>query len=343
MRRWLFWLLVIAFVWLVWSRYAEIQILTHTLLRGQLHWILAAVVLQIVRYLIFAAMFQHAFQAVDVRSRVLDLMPLVFGSMFVNVVAPAGGSAGAALFVDDSARRGESPARTAAGTVMQLVADLLAITLILIAGMIYLFRQHQLKPFEVIGALILVAITMGQSGILLLGLWKPEWLRRLLNVFNNLSNWVSTKLRRPPRPDQGWSEHHAADFNQAARAITRKPAFFLRTLGIGLVSRFFDLACLYTLFLAFQQEIAFGPLVAGYAIGILFWIVSITPHGIGVVEGVMTLVYTTLDVPAAQAAVVALTFRGLSFWIPFLIGFVLLRYLNTFSTRKPAAEDSRDP
>jgi len=343
MRRWLFWLLVIAFVWLVWSQYAEIQVLTRTLLQGQLYWILAAVVLQIVRYLIFAAMFQHAFQAVDVRSRVLDLMPLVFGSMFVNVVAPAGGSAGAALFVDDSARRGESPARTAAGTVLQLVADLLAITVILVAGMIYLFRQHQLKPFEVMGALVLVAITLGQSGILVLGLWKPDWLKRLLNGFYSLSNWVSSKLRRSHLSDRSWSEHHAADFNQAARAIARKPAYLLRTLGIGLVSRFFDLACLYTLFLAFQQEIAFGPLVAGYAIGILFWIVSITPHGIGVVEGVMTLVYTTLDVPAAQAAVVALTFRGLSFWIPFLIGFVLLRYLNTFSTRKPAAEDSGEP
>ncbi|MEJ2707369.1 MAG: lysylphosphatidylglycerol synthase transmembrane domain-containing protein [Anaerolineales bacterium] len=342
MRRWLFWLLVIAFAWLVWTRYAEIQVLTRTLLQGQMHWILAAVVLQIVRYLIFAAMFQHAFQAVDVHSRVLDLMPLVFGSMFVNVVAPAGGSAGAALFVDDSARRGESPARTAAGTVMQLVADLLAITLILVAGMIYLFRQHHLQPFEVIGALLLVAITMGQSGILILGLWKPEWLKRLLNWFYNLSDWVSIKFRRQPLSDRRWSEHHAADFNQAARAIARRPAYLLRTLGIGLVSRFFDLACLYTLFLAFQQEIAFGPLVAGYAIGILFWIVSITPHGIGVVEGVMTLVYTSLEIPATRAAAVALTFRGLSFWIPFLIGFILLKRLNTFSTRKSVPQERVD-
>ncbi len=59
--------------------------------------------------------------------------------------------------------------------------------------------------------------------------------------------------------------------------------------------------------------------------GMLFLIVSITPQGIGVVEGVMTLVFTSLGVPAAQAAVVSLAFRGLTFWLPLLIGFILLR------------------
>ncbi len=101
-------------------------------------------------------------------------------------------------------------------------------------------------------------------------------------------------------------------------------------LGVSLASHLVNLACVYVIFLAFRRPLDFGPLVAGYAMGFVFWVVSPTPQGIGVVEGVMALVYTSLGVPAATAVLAALTFRGLAFWLPLLIGFFLLRRVNTF-------------
>ena len=69
-------------------------------------------------------------------------------------------------------------------------------------------------------------------------------------------------------------------------------------------------------------------LVAGYAMGVLFWIISITPQGIGVVEGMMTLTFASLGVPIESATVISLAFRGLTFWLPLGIGFILLRRLK---------------
>jgi uncharacterized membrane protein YbhN (UPF0104 family) len=51
----------------------------------------------------------------------------------------------------------------------------------------------------------------------------------------------------------------------------------------------------------------------------------------------MTLVYTSLNVPAAEATAVALAFRGLTFWLPLAIGFFLLRRLKSFGTDKRPA------
>ena len=79
-----------------------------------------------------------------------------------------------------------------------------------------------------------------------------------------------------------------------------------------------------------------GPLTAGYAIGFVFWVVSPTPQGIGVVEGVMALVYTSLGVPA-PAVLAVLTFRGLTFWLPLLIGFFLLHRVRSFGAAAPAS------
>jgi uncharacterized membrane protein YbhN (UPF0104 family) len=48
-----------------------------------------------------------------------------------------------------------------------------------------------------------------------------------------------------------------------------------------------------------------------------------------VVEGVMTLVYTSLGVAAEPATLIVLSFRGLTFWLPMFAGFLLLRRLRS--------------
>ncbi len=57
----------------------------------------------------------------------------------------------------------------------------------------------------------------------------------------------------------------------------------------------------------------FGPLVAGYSTGILFGNISPVPQGIGVVEGVMALVCSSLGIHVVIATLIVLTFRDLNF------------------------------
>lgn len=335
-RRWLLWLLVIGFAWLTVARLTEIEKLAATLAQGQWQWILAAVLLQILYYLVFSAVYQSAFATVDVQSKVRDLLPVTFASIFVNVVAPSGGASGAALFVDDAARRGQSAARAAVGTILVLIADFSSFTLILLAGLTVLFLRHNLAFYEVATALILLAVTVSLAAMLLLGLWQPARLRQLLDRIQQTANQAGSWFRRPALLHRDWSEKNAAEFTEAAQAMAARPKYLTRTLAMALASHLVNLASLYVLFLAFQYPVTFGPLVAGYSMAILFLIVSPTPMGVGVVEGVTPLVLISLGVPAAVAAVVVLAFRGLSFWLPLLIGFVLLQRLKTFSPAERA-------
>jgi len=329
-RRWILWLLIIAFLWVVVTRFTEIEKLATTLSQGKWEWVLAAALVQGVYFLVFSASYQAAFSTVEVKSRVRDLLPVVFGSLFVNVVVPAGGAGGAALFVDDAARRGQPSSRAATGLLLQLITDFTAFTLILVIGMFYLFTQHDLKTYEVITAVILLALTLGLTAILGMGLWSPAFLRRLMGWFQRLANGLASRLKRAPFLAEDWASTNGEEFIIAATAMFNHPLRLAQTLGLALAAHLLDILCLYTLFLAFNQPLKIGPLIAGYAMGILFWIVSITPQGIGVVEGVMALVYTSLGVPSAVAATVSLAFRGLTFWLPLLIGFILLRRVKTF-------------
>jgi phosphatidylglycerol lysyltransferase len=336
-RRIIVWLLIIAFLWLVVSRVVEIEQLLKTLAEGQWLWVLVAATLQVGYYIFYTAMYQSAFDTVEVKSRIRDLLPVTFASVFVNVAVPTGGTSGQALFVDDAARRGESPARAAVGTLIALIIDFSAFALVLVIGLIYLFIYHDLKNYEVVTSLILFAMVIGLTGLLILGLQHPERLHRWLTWLVSTVNAWSRSFKRPQLMSESWADKNANELSEAAVAIVAHPGRICRTLAIALAGNVIDLASLYSLFLAFHQPVTLGVLVAGYSIGILFWIVSITPQGIGIVEGMMTLVFTSLGVPAERAAIVSLSFRGLTFWLPLLIGFFVFQRLKTFNNEKPAS------
>jgi uncharacterized protein (TIRG00374 family) len=62
-------------------------------------------------------------------------------------------------------------------------------------------------------------------------------------------------------------------------------------------------------------------------------IVSPTPAGIGIVEGVLTVALRTMQVPIEASAVITLAFRGITFWMPVLVGILAFRSLHI--SKKP--------
>jgi uncharacterized protein (TIRG00374 family) len=335
--------LAIAFLIVIFTRLQEIRELFSTLATGQWQWILVAILMQVLYYILYAEIYRSAFRVVGQERKLLELLTVFLASLFVNVAAPSGGATGFALFADDAARRGHSPTRATAGKLLAHVADFSALAIIVFFGLVYLFIVEDLQLYQIVGAAILLALIGVQLGALLLGLWRPAYLRFMLGWSQRIINRVAGWLRRPPVLDDEWARETASEFVEAAAGIAAHPWGLLRTLLIALLAFAVDILSVYMLFLAFRQPIRLGPLVAGFAIGFLFWIVAITPQGIGVVEGVMTLVYNSLGVPAATATIIAITFRGLTFWLPLLVGFVLLRTVKTFcdDERGPPAKGER--
>jgi phosphatidylglycerol lysyltransferase len=332
--RWALIILTLLFLWALVSRFTELEQLKNTLQQGQWALILAALVSQAIYFIVFTASYQAAFATLDIQTRTRDLIPVTLGSLFVNMVVPAGIAGGTALFAQDLARHGKPATRTTTGVLLQLVADFTAFAFILVPGLIYLSFEHDLKAYEIAAAILLLLMTVGLSGILLLGIWKPNWLYRVFDFSERTANRVSEKLRHSTILSEDWAQKNAEEFNQASLAVAGHPSRLMRTIGLALLAHLFDITTLYILFRAFNQPIGLGTLVAGYAVGILFWVVSITPQGIGVVEGVMALTFTSLGISGAVAATVVLAFRGLTFWIPMLLGFFAVQRMQMFDANQ---------
>ena len=335
-RGWLFWLLAIGFAVIVVTRIGELKTLAHTLVQGQPGWIAAAVVLQVVYFLCYTGLYWSSLDAAGVRGSLWHLVPVTLASLFVNVVAPTGGVAGTAVYIDDAARRGQSATRATAGTLLALIGDMGTFCLVLASGLIYLLVRHDLRVYEVIAAAVLLAVTVGMVAVLILGLLRPVWLERLFGWGAHVANGIARRLHRQPLVADTWADENAREFVAAAAAIVAHPGAAARSMGIGLLEQLADVASVYALGRAFAGPISIGVVVAAYGVGVLFWLVAITPGGIGVVEGLMPLVFTSLGVAGNAATVITLAFRGLTFWLPLLLGFIALRRIRTFGGREQA-------
>jgi uncharacterized protein (TIRG00374 family) len=81
-------------------------------------------------------------------------------------------------------------------------------------------------------------------------------------------------------------------------------------------------------FLSFDVPFSAGTIIGGFSISYLFLVVSPTPSGIGVVEGIMALSLNSLHVEWSQAVVITLTYRAITFWIPLGVGALAFRSLH---------------
>ncbi|MCB9419393.1 MAG: flippase-like domain-containing protein [Ardenticatenaceae bacterium] len=331
-RRVLFWILIIAFIWVLIGRFNEIEKLAETLRGGRWQWVALAAVLQLGYYATTSLLYQVSFTAVGVHTRWRNLLPLTFAAVFVNSTAPSGGAAGVALYVDEAVRRGQSGAKTAVGSLLVLIADFGAFLVLLTIALGTLFTRHNLLSYEIITGSIMYLYVGGMTALLGLGLWRPKALLRVLQTVQNSVNRVGGWFRNPTLVRADWAAHNADEFAASAHTIAAQPRKLLPVLAAAFLTHAFDLASLFAIFRAFNLAAPLGVIIAGYSMTLLFWIVSPTPNGIGVVEGLMPLVYTSLGLPTAAATIITLAFRGLTFWIPFLVGFALLRRLPIFAS-----------
>jgi uncharacterized protein (TIRG00374 family) len=312
--RWLLALGVAGLLWFFVSRRAEVEAVVRTLARGQWGWLLAAALLQAASYTLYALDYRQAFRSVGIRERALSLLPILLASLAVGEVAPVGWAAGSAVFVRYAVGKGSPPERAAIGTLLAQAADLLAFTAAFVLGMAFLFLQHDLQPAEIAGAVMLLCMNAALGTVLLLALWQPGILPRL--------------LRRLPSRTVDRAKRLAEGLAATAAEVRSNPQWPATALSAALGAHVLNVVSLYLVFLAFHQSVGLGVLVTGYGIGTLAWMASPVPAGVGVVEGAMALAYTSLGVPAGSAAVIAIAYRGLSFWLPLIAGIVFLRRLE---------------
>jgi uncharacterized membrane protein YbhN (UPF0104 family) len=301
-------------------------------------WVGVAVVAQAVFFLLYGGLYRYGFRSVGVTSGALRLVPVLLASIFAKTALPLTAAPAAAVFIDDATSRGESGAATAVGIVVVLVLDLLTALPFVAVGAVALILRAKLVAFALIGTGLFVLFIGTLLVVLVLAAMASSLLEALLRAVRVAVNLAARLIRRPALLPESWPRHNADQLVAAANSIPRRPGDIAIASGYGLALHAANLVGLAALFLAFGQNLDVAPLVAGFGMSIVFFVITIVPDGIGAVEGGMALVFVQLGMGPGPAILVTLAYRVLNVWIPVVIGFWFARRLRLFGAASLARQ-----
>jgi uncharacterized protein (TIRG00374 family) len=322
-------LLVVAFAYALYTYQDQLINIVQVVREGVWYMVLAAVLVLALAIYNQATLYASIYQVFELPPQKSHLLPLYLVTRFVMVAAPSGGLSGWVPFIHDARRRDLAVGTVLIANLVYMVLWYSAFAVFLFFGLLYLFGSHDLQWFEISAAIMLLVGDMVMIGGLVLAWIAPQQLETGLHKVAGLIERVAGRLNRPaPLTDMQVSAF-VGDLNQAVtqmRQVGWPP--LLRPVGHALLNEALNLTMFFLLARAFNLHLSFGVLVAAYSISILFYIISPTPGGLGFVEGTLILVLTTLGVPPHGATVVTLAYRGLTFWLPFVLGFFALRWFS---------------
>jgi len=197
-----------------------------------------------------------------------------------------------------------------------------------IVGAIILLIDHDLTAFQLAGfifELVALILIFGLSAIGIKNRPKTE-------AFIVRMEAKTAKRRKKPFD----AAVEAENVHSHRYVYTLGNYQWLRPLLGATIMASFDMLTLYFMFLASGYVVSPAVLLSGYGLPLLLSkIAFMLPGGVGVVEGAMVGIYTSLGVPESVSVVSVLGYRLISFWIPTILGFASAAFLSR-KVMKPA-------
>ncbi len=313
---------------LVYLSFGEIETILQTLKKGEFRFIFLALLIECAWFLVSGLTYLSLYHILGLDGSFHKLALMSASANFINTVAPSVGMGGMAVFISDATRTNQSPGKATVASMLYIFLDYIAFLVVLTLGLIVLFRRNDLHPTEIATSAIMFAIAAGLGFLLYLG-------SRSAKALGNALAWMARLVNRVVRPflhREYLSEARAHTFaNEMAtdlRSLPERYRSLVKPMLFAFANKALLMGVLTASFLAFQVPFTAGTIIGGFAISYLFLIVSPTPSGIGIVEGVMPLALSSLRVEWSQAVIVTLAYRGITFWFPLGVGALAFRSLN---------------
>lgn len=208
------------------------------------------------------------------------------------------------------------------------IYNILMLISVTIIGMLFLLINHELSQSQIITYSLLL-------GFILLIVIITLFVLKNQNRVERLTTWFIKLINRFLKHKRDIATYHEKieKFYNRIKHLTLKD-WVLPGLG-SIANIVFDMLTLFLCFRASGHPVKLSVLISGYSLAFLIGKVAFfIPGGIGVVEGGMTAIFTSLGIASHFSVVAVLSYRLMSFWLPILLGFLVTIYLQRTSDKK---------
>ena len=302
-------------------------------------WLIVAALAQLLWLVTIAGNFWACYHLMGIHEKLGHLVPLTTAANFINVIVPSYGAGALAVLIADGSQRGKPVGKVSAAAFVYLVYDYLGFLVVLPLGFSILSRRGNLNAVLIGAAVFAVSIAVGLLILIAIGVHSTDQLERAILWLVNLANRLLQPFFKRTIINQAKAQNFALDIADGLLQIRRSPRALFLPFVLALARKTMMMIILFFVSLAFHNPFGIETLLASFSVSYLFIIASITPSGVGFVEGAMILTQNAMGVEPLTSTAIALVYRGITFWLTLAYGFIAIRMIG-FQRDKPAAKDS---
>jgi uncharacterized protein (TIRG00374 family) len=302
-------------VWVLSSKGTELSGFANIIKTLDWWWVPLAFAAEILSYVCFSAMQYELFRAGHLVPPWRPLVKLSFASQALTNSLPVGNAVATVYGFRWFRRFGADNTLAVWALAGTLVAAMVSLSLVAVIGLGLATNQGaslDLVPV-LIGAFVL-ALTLGSLFVY----------ERPLNAVVSAALRVSVRLTGRPRGDTHQQVDSVMTWMTAVRLSWSQIG---RIVSWGTFNWLLDCACFAMMFLAIHAPIPWKGLLLAYGAGQLAATLPITPGGLGVVEGSITVALVAFGGAEASTAYAVLLYRIISFWFILVVGWLFIGQL----------------
>jgi putative heme transporter len=301
---------------------------------ARLHWtwVPVGILLEAMSMAAFAAMFRRLLGAGRVRPARASVLATIFAANAMSVSVPlAGPGVAAAYLFRRFTRLGAGV--LLAGWALLAGGVISAVTWALVVAVGGLASGHTVAlaitvPFVAFAIIVTAMIAVAARRPRLRAALE-RYLAQALKHGARLLRWPATD---PKLTLRAWAERFGA--------LRVPPSSWALATVDSLVNWLADAAVLAVSILAVGAAVPWRDLLLVYAAGIGAQSLSLTPGGLAITEGAISVALVASGLRVGQAVAAAVLYRLISFWLIAAVGWLILLVLRS---RRPTAESAPEP
>lgn len=318
-------LTVVALVALVIASWGQLTQTFDNLFRVHAWWLLAIIPIEYLNYDAQARLYQGLFAITGNR---LGYWPLFKSSLelnFINNVFPSGGVTGISYWSLRMRTADITGAKATLLHLMKLGLLFVSFEILIVFGMLLLAIDGHMNN-------VLLLVSGSITTLLVVGTVAFVFIVGSEHRISNTFTWGTVQLNKlihVVRPS-----HHEAINVERARAVVedlhrtymlvRKDWRQLKGPYLwALMANFWEVMAVYIVYIAFGHLVNFGAVIIAYAVANFAGAISIAPGGIGIYEGLMTLVLVAAGIPSKLSLPVTVMYRVLNMLVQLPPGYYL--------------------
>lgn len=273
-------------------------------------WLAVAAVAELVSYVAFASMQRRLLQAGDVRPGLTPMTGITLAGNAIQNSLPAGVVLSAAFAYRQYRRYGADDVLSGWVVVAMTALSLMTLSALAAAGLALAAAEGSSEGL--VGGIVGLAAVMA---LLALAWSRRSWL------FGRAAGAVRLSQRVVHRP-RGDADDLVAGARRRLGAVTPSRTDWAVAAGMAAANWVLDLGCLVAAFGAVNAEVPWRGLLLAYAAAQLATNLPITPGGLGVVEGSLTVALVAFGGAEASTVAAVLMYRLFNFWMMLPVGWV---------------------